>query len=159
MNNKKDTREKLWSVLEKEVQSRGKGKDLDFRLKGKWKVLVREEGEFKIYAVDGTWIRNNLSVIFGHGGHGLVHEFIPNDEIWISTHHYAESEWRSCGCKNIAENQLVSKNYFESTVVHEITEYHEMKNGDVYWAAHQKALKKEKEVGLLQHGYAEDLTS
>ncbi|MBU1935060.1 hypothetical protein KKF04_03310, partial [Patescibacteria group bacterium] len=145
----KDKRDKLWGKLEADIQSRGNKKDKKFTLKGKWKKFVRMQDGFKVFAVDGTWVRNNLSLIFGHGGHGYVHEFIPLDEIWISTHHYDENKWNNCGCDNIKKNQKVSKAYFDSTVIHEITEFKEMEKGKSYWTAHQIALDKEREIRLL----------
>lgn len=145
----KDNRDKLWAKIELDIQKRGNKKDKNFRLTGKWKKFVRKQGGFKVYAVDGTWIRNNLSVIFGHGGHGLVHEFIPLNEIWISMRHYSETKWNKCPCRNIKKNQPVSKNYFDSCTVHEITEFKKMKKNLPYWTAHNMALEKERELGLL----------
>ncbi|MBT9130992.1 MAG: hypothetical protein DDT40_01091 [candidate division WS2 bacterium] len=145
----KDDRDKLWKTIEADIQDRGSKKDIKFVLKGKWKKFVRMQDGFKLFAVDGTWIRNNLSVIFGHGGHGYVHEFIPLDEIWISTHHYNENKWSRCKCNNVKENQKVSTAYFDSCTIHEITEFMEMRKGKSYWVAHQIALNKEREIGLL----------
>ncbi len=145
----KDPRDKLWSTLEADIQSRGSRKDRYFQLSGPWKRFVRNQDGLKVYTVDGTWIRNNLSVIFGHGGHGLVHEFIPLDEVWIGTHHYDENTWCVCACKIGAKNRKVSKAFFESCTVHEIAEYFEMKKGKPYWAAHRFALQKERELGFL----------
>lgn len=145
----KDNRNRLWPELEADIQSRENKKDKKFVLKGKWKKFIRKQNGFKIYAVNGLWIRNNLSVMFGHGGHGFVHEFIPLDEIWIATHHFHDNKWNCCGCKNIKKNQKLSKNYFDSSVIHEITEFNEMKKGKSFWHAHNIALKKELEIGLL----------
>jgi hypothetical protein len=116
---------------------------------------VRKQGAHKIYAVDGAWIRNNLCFYFGHGGHGLVHEFIPVDEIWVSTRHYHEgrSSITRCGCLTRSKTQKVSEAYFKSTVIHEIKEYEQMKAGKRFWVAHQAALKKEQQVGLLSDPY------
>jgi len=149
---KKDERERLWSHLEAEIQKRSKTKDRKFRLKGEWKKFVRVQSGYKVYAVDGSWIRKNLCVYFTHGGHGLVHEFIPVNEIWVSTHHYNEGEsyLSKCNCKRKFKNQKVSKNYFDSTVIHEIEECEQMKKGKKYWEAHQLALRKEIKVGLLK---------
>ena len=109
MNYKKDSRDKLWKELEKEIHRRAKNKDSSFKLKGPWKKFVREEGIYKIYAVDGRWISTTLCVYFGHGGHHLVHEFIPKNELWISTRHYHESTAgvAQCGCKTRTKNKKV----------------------------------------------------
>jgi len=146
----KDPRKFEWSELEADIQERGDDKDEKFTPKGPWKKFVRKQDGFKIYAVDGKWVRDNLSVIFGHGGHGYVHEFIPVDEIWCATHHYHENEWSHCGCNK--GNEPVSKEYFDSCVVHEIEEFNRMKGQkEPYWEAHNEALEKEKELGLLKN--------
>lgn len=150
MRFKKDTRDKLWARLERDIQSRGRKKDKKCALSGKWKKFVRKQNGSKIYAVDGEWVRNNLSVIFGHGGHGYVHEFIPLDEIWVGTQHFD-----GCDCKNVKKNQKASRPYFDSTAIHEITEFKLMKKGMIYWRAHQIALQKEIEVGLLKDPHTE----
>ena len=151
MKFKKDNRDKLWAELELKIQKRARKKDKKFILSGKWKRFVRKQDGFKIYAVDGEWVRNNISVIFGHGGHGYVHEFIPNDEIWIDTHHFD-----GCDCENLVKKvQKVSKKYFDSTVIHEITEFKEMKKGSIYWKAHQISLQKEIKIGILKNPHRE----
>lgn len=136
-----DTRELTWPELENDIQRRGEWKDPDFVLDGKWKEFVRDQEGFKVYAVDGSWVRNNLSVIFGHGGHGLVHEFIPMDEIWISTNHYP-----SCKHHGVGE---VSEAYFDSCTAHEIKEFQEMEKGKDFWEAHNIALELERKLGLI----------
>jgi hypothetical protein len=150
-----DKRDKLWSKIEADVAARYNNKDQNFKLRGKWKKYIRKQSNLKVYAVDGFWVRNNLSIIFGHGGHGYVHEFIPKDEIWIATHHYHENKWSHCDCNNVKKNQIVSKNYFNSTTIHEITEFYEMKKGKSFWHAHNLALKKEIEIKLLPDPFTE----
>ena len=86
------------SSLESDIQTVAKNKDKTFVLKGPWKKFVRRQDEFRIYAVNGTWVRRNLSVIFRHAGHGIVHEFIPHDEIWTETHHYVEGKGENLKC-------------------------------------------------------------
>lgn len=147
---KKDNRDKLWAKLELKIQKRGSKKDKKFVLTGKWKKLVRNQEGFKVFKVDGEWVRNNLSVIFGNGGHGYVHEFIPVDEIWVDTHH-SENDSRN----NIKKGQKLSQEYFDSTVIHEISELKEMKKGLIFWKAHQVAVQKEKEAGILKNPYKE----
>lgn len=144
----KDTRAKLWSTLERDVQGRGRAKDLRFVLRGPWKKFVRRQEGFLVFVVDGEYVRNNLSIMFGHGGHGFVHEFIPLREIWVSTHHF-----RGCGCRKRSVRQAMSQNAFDSTTIHEITEFQAMQRGARYWRAHHLALKKEREVGLLRNPY------
>src|SRR3990167_8791843 len=104
-----DMRKLAWQNLERAIQQRAGKKDRRFCLRGRWKRFVRRQDGLTIFAVDGSWVRSNLCVYFGHGGHGLVHEFIPPDEIWIATHHYDEgSSLVRCGCKTENKNQHVS---------------------------------------------------
>lgn len=147
----KDPRPRLWADLEREIARVGAKKDKRFFLRGTWKTFVRKSGGFKVYAVDGTWIRRNLCVYFGHGGHGLVHEFIPLNEIWVSTHHYADgvTEITRCICKRRSPRQKASQACFDSTVLHEIEEHRLMRRGMAYWPAHKKAEEKERAAGLL----------
>jgi hypothetical protein len=152
---KKDTRNKVWKRLEKEIASRGNKKDKTFVLKGKWKKFLRNQEGYKIFLVDGKWIRNNISVLFSHGGHSYVCEFIPPNEIWIDSHHYCEgpSSITKCECKVKNKNQKISKNFLDSTVIHEITEVNLMKKGKSYYISHEHALEKEREIGLLKDPY------
>ncbi len=137
--------------MEEEIQRRAKKKDTGFILSGRWKKFVRKQNGFSIYAVNGEWIRNNLSIFFGHGGHGLVHEFIPLDEIWMSTRHY-----KGCGCNNKkTDGQKISQEFFDSSVVHEITEFRAMERGKSFLEAHERALYKEMKLGLLPDPYTE----
>ena len=151
----KDKRNGLWARLESEIQKRAKNKDASFKLSGKWKKFVRKESGYKVYAVDGLWVRNNLCCYFGHGGHGFVHEFIPNDEIWVSTHHYSESKLVFCGCHVHKKDQKASKNCFDSVAIHEIAECELMKKGKKFWPSHNVAVQKEKDAGLLPDPYTD----
>jgi hypothetical protein len=155
----KDKRDKIWSAFESQIQFVAKNKDKTLILKGRWKRFLRNQQGYKIFAVDGNWIRNNLCSYFGHGGHGLVHEFIPLDEIWVSTHHYQNSNKKlnkkeglifSCSCRTNHQNKKVSPNYFESTLIHELTECELMKKGRSYWESHCLAMEKERQLGLLK---------
>lgn len=136
-NFQKDRRSKLWAKLESKIRRGAQKKDKKFILRGSWKRFAGKQDGFLVYAVDGEWIRNNLSVIFGMGGHGYVHEFIPNNEIWVATHHL--------------DGDKASQQYFDSTVIHEIVECEEMKKGRIFWKAHQVAIRAEKEAGLLKN--------
>ena len=147
----KDARDKLWSRLERVIQSRAGKKDRSFKLIGTWKKFVRNQQGFKIFRVDAQWIHNNLCAYFGHGGHGWVFEFIPRNEIWIASHHHrGTSDVDCCNCTVRSNNQKVSQNYFDSTVLHEIAECALMKKGMAYWPAHQRALQVERSAGLLK---------
>ena len=148
----KDNRKLKWNDLEDDIQERSQKKDKNFKLSGKWKNYKEDRDGFKVFIVDGEWVRNNLSVIFGHGGHGLVHEFIPHNEIWIASHHYKIKGRNGvsvgCGCNK--GNQKLSDEYFESCTIHEISEYNLMKtSGMNYWTAHNISLDVEREIGLI----------
>ncbi len=155
MKTPKDTRELTWQELETEIQWRAKKKDKRFRLSGPWKKLVRVQDGFKVYAVNGKWVQANLSVIFGTGGNGLVHEFIPADEVWINTHHYRDTPFNTCACKNVKDERPVSRAFFDSTALHEITECKAMKKGMPYWQAHHLADEAELRAGILKDPYLE----
>ena len=157
MSHKKDTRNVLWRTFEKEIQLRAKKKDRAFAVSGPWKTFVRRQSGYKIFRVDNAWVHNNLCVYFGHGGHGLVHEFIPMGEVWISSHHpVGMTPAMHCDCVLKKRGQPASKNYFESTTLHEIAECEQMKKGKTYWNAHQYALEVEKKAGLLSDPYRDD---
>lgn len=146
-----DDRKITWAEIEADAARAGRLKDPEFRLSGPWKkpVSVLYDGT-RVYKVDGDWVRNNLSIIFGHGGHGMVHEFIPLDEIWVSEKHRA-----ACECKNIRPDMMVSQNYFDSTVLHEHVELLAMLDGDDFWTAHNKALAAEAVAAFLDDPFTE----
>lgn len=146
------------SAMEAEIQARAPKKDRRFIflfrifrfffLRKQFRYIGKKKG-FKIYIVDGEWVRNNLSVVFEHGGHGYVHEFIPMDEIWVAAYHPAK-----CICKNVRADRKMSQWYTEETSDHEIDEFHEMVYGTIFETAHQIALQKEIDRGA-QDPYAE----
>lgn len=146
------------SALEQDIQTVASEKDVSFILEGPWKKFVKERNGFRIYAVDGRWVRRNLSVLFRHGGHALVHEFIPHGEIWIETHHYNEGEGDNlqCPCTYNSLERPVSQAFFESTTLHEIHEHNLMKQGMHYAEAHQSALDAEVNAGLLKDPYGDE---
>lgn len=140
---RKGTAEGVWRDLEKDIQTRAIKKDNGFRLQGTWKRFLRNQDEFNVFIVDGEWVRTNLSVIFGHGGHGWVHEFIPLNEIWVSNVHPVD-----CDCKN--KGKFLDIKNIESTIIHEITEAKIMKDGKTpYHKAHKEATKVELKTGLV----------
>ena len=118
---KKHKRYNFCERLEKDIQIRATSKDSKFKLEGTWKIFVRTSKGFKIYAVVGEWVRSNLSVVFGHGGHGYVHEFIPINEIWVDVEHHRRSDY-DCGCNKRYKGGKVSESYFNEIIKHEIAE-------------------------------------
>jgi len=140
----KDKRDKAWPKLEVKIQKRAENKDKNFILSGKWKKFVRKQKGFLVCGVNGEWLRTNIDVTFGDGGHGYVHEYIPLNEIWIDNCHSDKNV-----CKSLKNIKKASKEYFDSTVLHEIVEFKKMKKGMIYWKAHQIALRAEIEAGLI----------
>ncbi len=69
--------------IDSAVRSRWDKKDKHLEIEGLEKKFLGEKDGFRVYEVDGEWIRNNIDVGFGTGGHGLVHSYIPMDEIWV----------------------------------------------------------------------------
>jgi len=147
-----DRRVLFWMDLEEEIQARVPRKDRKFVLSGKWKKFVREDDGFLIFAVNEVWVQTNLCAMFGHGGHGYVHEFIParpHPEIWIATRHY--TSLGGCGCDNLKrKNQFVSREFFDSTVIHEKTEFLGMEKGMSFYEADQVARQAEVQADLLK---------
>ena len=92
-------------------------------ISGQTKNYLFDIKGFEIYEVDAKWIRNNLYAWFGIGGHGRVHAFIPNNEIWIAEDHG-------------------TLEYMARTIIHEINEYKKMSRLP-YWQAHLNSLKEE----------------
>lgn len=108
--------------VEAAIASRWYRKDAAFQIEGLPKTRLGESAGFTIYRIDAEWIRDNLDTTFGTGGHGLVHTFIPLDEIWVDDR---EQPW-------------------PQVALHEAVEFHHMmEQNDEYWAAHQKALRAE----------------
>ena len=106
--------------IDNAVKSRHHLKDPKLEIKGLDKKLIEEKNGFSIYEVDGKWIRNNLDVGFGTGGHGLVHSYIPMDEIWVWP--VTEDKW--------------------SIALHEMIEHNLMKDKDMdFTEAHKKTIE------------------
>jgi len=143
--------EQFWENLELDVQRNYAFKDPDFRLTGPWKREYGTYRYFRVYLVDGDWVRRNLSVIFGHGGHGYVHEFIPADELWIADEHYT-----GCECVGVAADWKCSSNFIQSCLLHEATEHDLMKQGVPYHLAHQAANEAERKAGWLKDTWIEN---
>jgi len=137
---KKQKRYNFCENLEWDIQKRAKLKDKTFWLYNNgWKVFYCKREEVDVWLVNSEWVRNNLSVIFGHGGHGYVHEFIPLNEIWIDPKHYHTNLY-DCGCNKKEEREET----IETLIAHELTERKLMSKGVPFYKAHQIALKKER---------------
>ena len=108
--------------IEKDIQERANKKDSKLKIIGLNKEYITTYKDFKVYLVDTEWIRNNLDVIFGSGGHGKVHTFIPNNEIWVSRERDSDYQARC--------------------IIHESNEFKEMSNLP-YYQAHKSSQKEE----------------
>jgi len=137
-----DKRDKFWPTLELKIQMAALNKSSDdlILIPSQYKRFVRKQEGLSIYEVNGPWVYKNLSVIFGHGGHAFVHEFIPHGEIWISNTHH------NCSACTVSKGQKLSPGYYESLILHESREYLRMKKGLVYWAAHNLSLEDERKA-------------
>jgi len=89
-------------------------------------VGTTDKDKVKVYLVNGGYIRDNKDVDFVWGGHNLVYDFIPKNEIWIERHD-------------------TDKHDMDAIIEHEIVEYLQMKyKHEGYEDAHSDALKEEK---------------
>jgi len=79
---------------------------------------LKEEGDIKIFLVDGDKVRNAIDIDFTMGGHGCRYIYIPLDEVWIDASNESEKE---------------------EVIIHELTELGLMKQGINYNKAHDLA--------------------
>lgn len=87
------------------------------------KKLVEAVGKFKVFLVNGEFIRSNLEPDFTMGSHHFVSDYIPEGEIWI-------------------DDRLSDKDRL-SLIHHEIHETKLMKKGLSYEEAHASATRSE----------------
>ena len=104
--------------IDSAVRSRWNLKDKNLDISGLPKELIGKKDGFKIYEVDGKWIKNNLDVGFGTGGHGLVHSYIPLDEVWV--YPVTENKW-SIALHEIIEFNLMKKREIKFKEAHKET--------------------------------------
>ncbi|HEY4514826.1 MAG TPA: hypothetical protein VJJ22_01555 [Candidatus Paceibacterota bacterium] len=90
------------------------------------KLRSEKAGENTIIYVDGSLVRKYLDPEFVMGGHNLVYDYVPVDEIWIDT-----------------MEDSVDQKY---TLLHEETELALMKTGKSYDISHEYAIVTEKEA-------------
>lgn len=80
------------------------------------KLLKALENGIKVKLVNGKLVRSVLNLDFTQGGHSLVYEFVPEDEVWIDN----DIEWQERGF----------------VILHELNELLKMKEGWTYSKAH-----------------------
>ena len=142
-----DKRSLSWAELERDIAERACKRDSNFRLEGPWRIFLRKEcrdgEEFAVYVVDAEWVYNNLTIQFGHGGHGYVHECIPLDEIWVAKCHTAECAYQEEEREAHRIGKRIQDRERDAIIVHEIAEFGLMKSGMDFWAAHNLAVEVE----------------
>jgi hypothetical protein len=87
------------------------------------RLMQKVKGEISIWLVDGKQIRSVYNVEFTEGGHDLVYDFVPKNEVWIDNDMLAE------------ERPYV--------ILHELYERGLMSQGMSYPDAHRKASRLE----------------
>jgi hypothetical protein len=84
---------------------------------------------YKVFDVDGNYVRNNIDIDFNGGGNPSRYQYVPDDELWIEK------------LSNNVETDIMGY------TVHEYVECERMKNmGETYEVAHDKASQIEKKV-------------
>ena len=104
--------------LDAAVRSRWHLKDAKAKIIGLKKKFIGTKEGFKVYEVDGKWIKNNIDVGFGTGGHGLVHSYIPMDEVWVWP--VEENKW-SITAHEITEHNLMKEKNLKFKEAHKET--------------------------------------
>jgi hypothetical protein len=138
-----DDRTLSWAELERWIAERASKRDPDYRPAGNWRTFLRKEGEFSVYTVNAEWVYNNLTVQFGHGGHGYVHECIPLDEIWVAKCHTGDCAYQEEEREAHRIGKEIDAHERDCIIVHEIAECLTMQRGDSFWVAHNKAMEVE----------------
>ncbi|MFA5127862.1 MAG: hypothetical protein WC457_02555 [Patescibacteria group bacterium] len=87
---------------------------------------IKRQGNIKIYLVDGAKVRQNFDPFFTMGGHWLVYNYVPKNEVWI-------------------DNAPLTKE-IKYVLIHELFEAKLMANGKNYDNAHDWAHAAEKEA-------------
>jgi hypothetical protein len=121
--------EELREYLKKEMQQKGPPPKFEFRREKK--------GDLEIVYVDGQIVRSYLDPYFVAGGHGLVYEYIPKNEVWIDARNYEQDQ--------------------PFVVIHELFERDLVAKGRDYASAHDFAMAEEKHHRRLA-GVADFLT-
>jgi len=121
--NNKERSERLKSLdLRKVIDEQGRP-DIDkFHLR----LLEKTPAGVSVWLVDGKLVRTIFDVEFTEGGHDLVYDFIPENEVWIDND--------------------VRKEERRFIILHETYERELMKKGMPYPQAHKKASKIEWEA-------------
>lgn len=138
-----DKKEKSERKKSKEAET---GESMTYEIKIKKihkRLLGRVKKDIKVWLVDGFLIRSMFDIDFTEGGHDLVYDFVPNNEVWI-------------------DNDIKPKERL-FVLLHELLERSLMAKKMKYNSAHKKASKLEwsarhdgdtLENGLIKLGWA-----
>jgi hypothetical protein len=85
-----------------------------------------------IWVVNGEMVRDKLDTDFTEGGHGLVYNYIPNNEIWL--------------------DDQVQPSERKAILAHELHENIDMNKGLKYDKAHQRASEFEHRIRMKYQG-------
>lgn len=91
--------------------------------------LLERQGALKIYLVSGKKVRQHFDFNFVFGGHDLVYDYVPKNEVWL-------------------DNAMLTKER-KYVLIHELYERNLMKKGKNYDNAHDYACAREKEERRL----------
>ena len=130
----RDETDHYLALVKLEKQMKGKpfsdirkaaAKTLTEPLRGRGFVrIVEHVAGYSVMFVDGAIVRKCFDPYFELGGHHLVYDYIPKDEVWIDAK-TDQADW-------------------DYTVIHEIEEHKRMKKGMSYADAHDFALATER---------------
>lgn len=93
-------------------------------------VRKRKQGRFLIRFVDGGIVRQWIDPWFTFGGHHLVYDYVPRNEVWIDVKQHPKDA--------------------KYTLAHEIREWWLMARGKTYGEAHNKATEYEKKLRIQE---------
>ena len=95
--------------------------------------LYKKLGNFKVYVVDGDYIRTNRDIEFTNFGQHYRYRYIPTNELWLdSTNPQGEDEYKYFVQHMIIEHSLMSKgnSYGKATGIADKVE-REIRQGDL----------------------------
>ena len=107
-----------------------------------WKQFIRKLWDgTKVYLVDGDYVRSHHHIDFVEGGHDLVYDFVPKDEIWVE--------------------EMKNKSDESYSALHEIYEHTLMKHKIVtdYDSAHEASNQVEDICRSINAGVKPDTTN
>ena len=98
----------------------------EFKLRIPYIALIHSYNNLNIFLVDGKYVRKNIFKDFTEGGHDLVYNFVPRNEIWI--------------------DYYLNTNEIKFVIAHEMCERYLMQYNMEYEMAHRIASKLESKM-------------